>query len=99
LPTEAELVEAIKGDGRFGAALQVPCKSPPLGCGEMVTPVMADPSRDGRAWDNPPPGRGRGFRDLLSLREWQITGLCQGCQDEVEKALKEEVVRHEDGEA
>lgn len=23
------------------------------------------------------------FRDALSKREWSISGLCQGCQDEV----------------
>ena len=31
------------------------------------------------------------FRDMLSYREFKISGLCQKCQDEVFKLPKEEI--------
>lgn len=80
-PTALELERAIKEDGRYGAGAEGDCVAAPLGCGTRITPIVASLRVDGRAWDQPPEGKGPGFRDLVSLREWQITGLCQRCQD------------------
>lgn len=82
---ESEIRAAILEDGRYGQDLQGRCVSPPIGCGEAVTPIVARGQRDAWApWDEPPEGKGIAFKDMLSLREWQITGLCQRCQDEME---------------
>lgn len=94
MASSTQLKNEIRLDGRYGAGIQGKCalgpipglkNAPEVGCGRAVTPIVAD-GRDGRGWDEPPEGMGEGFRDLLSLREWQVTGMCQRCQDDMERA-------------
>jgi hypothetical protein len=68
----AALQKSMTGGDTHGQAVsELRCIKPPLGCGKSL--VCPDLGRSLPA-----------FRDTASQREYQITGMCQACQDKFE---------------
>lgn len=80
------------------------CAPDPHGCGQRISPlVIVDASNlmvllQTEANDQGPMTEAMAFRDEQSLREYQVTALCQKCQDVFyDKHLEDETTTPVDG--